>query len=88
MDKVSGRLTVFFQEPFWVGVFERISDGELTVCKVTFGSEPRDCEIQTFILKNYARLRYSPAVTAAVKKEGRCESVYGIPVLARNPSRR
>ena len=69
MDKVSGRLTVFFQEPFWMGVFERISDGELTVCKVTFGSEPRDCEIQTFILKNYARLRYSPAVTAAVKKE-------------------
>ena len=23
MDKVSGRLTVFFEDPFWVGVFER-----------------------------------------------------------------
>ena len=23
MDEYSGRLTVFFEEPFWVGVFER-----------------------------------------------------------------
>ena len=27
MDKVSGKLTVYFEEPFWVGVFERIEDG-------------------------------------------------------------
>ena len=33
-------LTVFFEEPFWVGVFERIEDGKLSVCKVTFGAEP------------------------------------------------
>lgn len=30
MDKVSGRLTVFFEEPFWIGVFEHI--GEEIVC--------------------------------------------------------
>ncbi len=29
MDKVSGKLTVFFDAPFWVGVFERVSDGKL-----------------------------------------------------------
>ena len=23
MDKVIGRLTVFFEDPFWVGVFDR-----------------------------------------------------------------
>ena len=45
MDKVSGKLTVFFEEPFWVGVFERVSDGNLSVCKVTFGAEPKDYEI-------------------------------------------
>ena len=27
MDKVSGKLTVYFEEPFWIGVFERIEDG-------------------------------------------------------------
>jgi hypothetical protein len=26
MDKASGKLTVYFEEPFWVGVFERIED--------------------------------------------------------------
>ena len=67
MDKVSGRLTVFFEEPFWVGVFERISEGKLSVCKVTFGAEPKDYEIYDFILKEYDCLRFSPAVEAVVK---------------------
>ena len=71
MDKVSGRLTVFFEEPFWVGVFEHISERKLTVCKVTFGAEPKDYEIYDFVLKNYYRLKFSPAVAAAVKEDAR-----------------
>ena len=71
MDKVSGRLTVFFEEPFWVGVFERVSDEKLSVCKITFGAEPKDYEIYDFILKNYYRLRFSPAVATDVKEAGR-----------------
>ena len=39
MDKVSGKLTVYFEEPFWIGIFERIEDGKLSVAKVTFGAE-------------------------------------------------
>ena len=46
MDKVSGKLTVFFEDPFWVGIFERIEDGRLSVAKVTFGAEPKDYEVQ------------------------------------------
>ena len=53
MDKTRERLTVYFEEPFWVGIFERISGGMLTVCKVTFGAEPKDYEVQEFILKHY-----------------------------------
>lgn len=68
MDKVSGTLKVFFEEPFWVGVFERVENGRLSVCKVTFGAEPKDREIQSFILKNYYQLRFSPAVAAVVKE--------------------
>ena len=71
MDKVSGKLTVFFEEPFWVGVFERVSDGKLSVCKITFGAEPKDYEIYDFVLKNYYRLRFSPAVVTNVKEAGR-----------------
>ena len=71
MDKVSGKLTVFFEEPFWVGVFERVSEGKLSVCKVTFGAEPKDYEIYDFVLKNYYQLRFSPAVATDVKEVGR-----------------
>lgn len=71
MDNVAGRLTVFFEEPFWVGVFERISEGRLSVCKVTIGAEPKDYEIYDFILKNYNQLRFSPAMVTDVKEAGR-----------------
>ena len=70
MNKVSGKLTVFFEEPFWVGVFERVSDGKLSVCKVTFGAEPKDYEVYDFVLKNYYRLRFSPVVATDVKEAG------------------
>ena len=50
MDKVNGKLTVFFEEPFWVGIFERIEDGKLSVAKVTFGAEPKDYDIQEFLI--------------------------------------
>lgn len=68
MDKVSGKLTVFFEKPFWVGVFDRVSEGKLSVCKVTFGAEPKDYEIYDFVLKNYYRLQFSPVVATDVKE--------------------
>ena len=68
MDKVTGRLAVNFEEPFWIGVFERISEGELSVCRVTFGAEPKDYAVYEFILKNYDRLQFSPAVAADEKE--------------------
>lgn len=68
MDKVSGKLTVFFEDSFWVGVFEYIENGKLSVSKVTFGSEPKDYEIYEFVLKKYYSLRFSPAVATVVKE--------------------
>ena len=71
MNKVSGKLTVFFEEPFWVGVFECVLEGKLSVCKVTFGAEPKDYEVYDFVLKNYYRLRFSLAVATDVKEASR-----------------
>ena len=67
MDKANGKLTVYFEEPFWVGVFERIEDGKLSVAKVTFGAEPKDYEVQEYIRKYYSSLKFSPAVDTVVK---------------------
>ena len=68
MDRASGKLTVFFEEPFWVGVFERVTDGQMSVCKVTFGAEPKDYEVLEFILGQYYKLKFSPAVDVEVRK--------------------
>ena len=68
MNESSSKLTVYFDDPFWVGVFERIEDRKLSVCKVTFGAEPKDYEVWAFVLKNYSRLKFSPSVNVTVKK--------------------
>ena len=68
MDKTSGKLTVYFEDPFWVGVFERVSNEKLSVCKVTFGAEPKDYEVWDFILHHYYKLKFSLAVETEVKQ--------------------
>ena len=69
MNESSSKLTVYFDDPFWAGVFERIEDGRLSVCKVTFGAEPKDYEVWAFVLKNYSRLKFSPCVDAPIRRE-------------------
>lgn len=66
MGKVTGKLTVFFENPYWVGVFERFEEGKLSAAKVTFGAEPKDYEVMDFVLKYYNHLQFGPAVEAAV----------------------
>ena len=67
MDRVSGKLTIYFEDPFWVGVFERIENRKLSVAKVAFGAEPKDYEVLEFINRNYYHLLFSPAVETVVK---------------------
>lgn len=62
MQKFESRLTIYFEEPFWVGMYERISDGLLEVCKITFGAEPKDYEVFKYLLENWHVLRFSPPV--------------------------
>ena len=59
MVKTALKLTVFFEEPFWVGVFERKCNCRYEVFKITYGTEPKDCEIFEFVLNNYTMLRFS-----------------------------
>ncbi len=65
------RLTVFFEDPFWVGVFERVEDGHLSVCKVTFGAQPREQEVYDFILREYRHLQFSPTVKVSGRTAAR-----------------
>lgn len=49
MNEAIGKLTVYFEDPFWIGVFERMEVGKLSVCKVTFGAEPKDLLLISFM---------------------------------------
>ncbi len=68
---VASKLTVFFDDPFWVGVYEFNSNGLLEVSRVVFGEEPKDYEVYNYFLENWCRLRFSPAVSESKKVEGR-----------------
>lgn len=69
MQKNESRLTVYFNGVFWVGVYERVSDGRLEACKITFGAEPKDYEIYQYLLQNWSRLRFSPPVSVEKKQD-------------------
>lgn len=62
MIEVKCTLTVYFEDPFWVGVFERNENNGLSVSKVTFGAEPKTYDVCEFILNKYYSLTFSPVV--------------------------
>lgn len=62
------KLTVFFENPFWIGVFEKVENDNIRTCKVTFGSEPKDYEIYEFLLVNYSKLKFSRPMGIEHKK--------------------
>lgn len=52
-----GSFTISFENPFWIGLYERIDGDKYEVCKITFGAEPKDYEIYAFLLKNWHKLK-------------------------------
>ena len=55
-------LTVMFEAPFWIGLFEMTDRQGLRVCKVTFGAEPTDKEVMEYVDRHWHQLRYSQAI--------------------------
>ena len=64
-------LTVLFEDPLWVGLYEREGNGTYQVCKITFGAEPKDYEVYAFLLEHWRQLPFSPSMEGAVPEERR-----------------
>ena len=64
MAQTTLTLTVYFEDPFWVGVFERVEDDQLSVCRHVFGAEPTNAEVLAFVQQRFRKLAFSPAVAA------------------------
>ena len=69
MGTVVSKLTVLFEDPFWIGLYEREDNGRYEVCKITFGAEPKDYEVYEFLLKNWGKLRFSPSIEAEISAD-------------------
>ena len=71
MLNCKSKISVLFEEPFWIALYEREYSGSYEVFKTVFGSEPSDAEVYEFFLKNYNRLSFSPPVESVPLSEHR-----------------
>lgn len=58
MENLNLNLSVFFEEPFWVAVYEINENRSYKVCKIIFGSEPKDYDVYNYILNNWYNLKF------------------------------
>lgn len=71
MEQAAVKLTVLFAEPFWIGLYERECGGRYEAAKVVFGAEPRDAEVQAWLLQDVYKLRFSPSLETEVQETRR-----------------
>lgn len=64
------KLTICFEAPFWIGLFEAAGEGGYRAAKHLFGSEPSDREIEEFVCYKWDELRFTDALVVE-KTEGR-----------------
>jgi hypothetical protein len=62
------KLTVLFEAPFWVGIFERTYE-KYEVSRVVFGSEPKDFEIYALIIQEFGSLKFSKPLSVEVETQ-------------------
>jgi hypothetical protein len=63
------KLTVYFEDPFWVGLFEREDGDGYAVSRVVFGSEPSSPEVHRFVLSRCPRLAFVGVGNARVRNQ-------------------
>ncbi len=71
MRRVRSCLTVFFEEPFWIGLYEREDSSGYEACKIVFGAEPKDYEVYSFLQSDWRKLKFSPKLAAKMCEERR-----------------
>jgi hypothetical protein len=63
--------TIFFEDPFWVGVVERQFDGTLQAARHVFGAEPAPTEVLEFVLGQMNRLLERSSVAVQIDATAR-----------------
>ena len=71
MEKAAVKLTVYFEEPFWYGIYELRDDERLWAARIVFGAEPKIYEVYAFYLANWNRISFDRSV-AVEKNQEKC----------------
>lgn len=71
MQRISCRMTVFFDPPYWVAVIERREADRLTACKITLGAEPKDYDLYALVLTRWHTFSFSPAMQGDIRERTR-----------------
>ena len=61
-NNIKSILTVTFEDPFWIAVYERTYFDSYEVCKITFGSEPKDYEVYDYMMNNWNNLCFTKPI--------------------------
>lgn len=68
MNQTSLSITVFFEDPFWIALFEYREDPFSYLKRVVFGSEPSEQLVYDWVIQNWYELCFHEAVEAVTKK--------------------
>lgn len=71
MDVIHGTLTIRFEDPFYIGLYERQEGTRYSVCRIVFGAEPKDEAVYAFLLAHWDEMTFSPAIAAEVTEPQR-----------------
>lgn len=65
------KLTVRFEDPFWVGIIEVEDGGSYRVARHVFGAEPTIPEILRFVCDKWRELRFTDGIQIQVEQAKR-----------------
>ena len=57
-NSTSIKIKILFENPFYIGVFEKAENNKIYVAKVTFGKEPKEKELNVYLNENYYKLEW------------------------------
>lgn len=83
METGYASLTVRFEAPFGICLYERGGGGTCEVCRILFGAEPGEPEVYAFLLEHWRHLAFSPSIPGDSPPERRIS-----PKRARREARR
>lgn len=71
MCQTNSQITVLFDDPFWVLIYEKSMYKSYEVCKVTFGAEPKDYDVYAFLLSNFSKLKFVASLSQEIALNSR-----------------